>query len=65
MPEMNGVEFLDRVRADEETSKIPVVMVTTESTPDAVKTFIAHGASGCVAKPFTSEQLETVLSSVL
>lgn len=65
MPNMNGLEFLDHVRANEETAGIPVVMITTESTPDAVKTFVAHGASGCVAKPFSAEQLEAVLSSVI
>jgi len=63
MPNMNGLDFLDHVRAKAETAETPVVMITTESTPDAVKTFVAHGASGCVAKPFSPEQLEAVLSN--
>ena len=65
MPNMNGIEFLDHVRGNEETAKIPVVMITTESTPQAVKEFNDHGASGCVAKPFTPDQLEAVVSSVI
>ena len=65
MPNMNGLDFLDHVRAGSATAEIPVVMITTESTPDAVKTFIAHGASGCVGKPFSPDQLEAVLSNVI
>ena len=65
MPNMNGVEFLDKVKASDATSKIPVIMITTESTKEAVFEFTSHGASGCVAKPFTADQLGSVISQVL
>src|SRR5215207_11025981 len=34
MPEMNGLEFLERRRAEGLHPDVPVVLVTTESTPE-------------------------------
>ncbi len=65
MPNMTGLELLDKIRAEEGLKSIPVIMVTTESTPQAVQTFLEHGASGCVGKPFTPDRLEAVVSAVL
>lgn len=65
MPNMNGVELLEKIRASDEFKSIPVVMITTESTQEAVTSFKEKGASGCVAKPFTADQLEAVVSSVV
>jgi len=65
MPNMGGVEFLDKIKADEATSGIPVIMITTESIKEAVSEFTSHGAAGCVAKPFTADKLGAVISQVL
>lgn len=65
MPNMTGIELLDKIRASDEHKKIPVIMVTTESTQEAVNLFREKGASGCVAKPFSAEMLEDVVSKVI
>ncbi|MEM7412904.1 MAG: response regulator [Myxococcota bacterium] len=65
MPNMNGIEFLDALKERGTLDSIPVVMITTESTPESVRLFVEHGASGCVPKPCTADQLEDVVSAVL
>lgn len=65
MPNMTGLELLDKIRADDGLKTLPVIMVTTESTPQAVQLFTAHGASGCLGKPFTADRMGAVVSAVL
>ncbi len=65
MPNMNGVELLTKIRETDGLKSIPVVMITTESTQEAIAMFKEKGASGCVAKPFTADQLEAVVSSLI
>ncbi|MGA2715258.1 MAG: response regulator [Bryobacteraceae bacterium] len=55
MPEMNGLEFIKRVRADSRMSAVPLMMVTTETEMDQVMTALEAGANEYVMKPFTSE----------
>ena len=52
MPEMNGLEFLARRRADALHLHIPVVLVTTESTADDEARGRAAGAWEYLRKPF-------------
>ena len=45
MPEMNGLEVLNKVKADAATSEIPVVMLTAVSDPNTAKSAMNEGAS--------------------
>lgn len=65
MPNMSGLELLDRIKSNAKLATVPVVMITTETTPDVISKLTAHGAKGCVAKPFTAESLERVLEPLL
>jgi two-component system chemotaxis response regulator CheY len=65
MPNMTGLELLDKIRAEEGLKTLPVIMVTTESTPHSVQQFTEHGASGCIGKPFTADRMGAVVSAVL
>lgn len=65
MPKMTGTELLDKLRADDELAKIPVIMITTEATPDSIRDFLARGAKACVAKPFSPDQLEEAVAGVI
>ena len=65
MPNMGGLEFLEKVKESEATSSIPVFMITTENTPDAITECTNRGAVGCMGKPFTAESLGAALASVL
>ena len=57
MPEMDGFEFLRRVRGDEEFSELRIMMVTTESEMTQVAKALEAGANEYLMKPFTKEAL--------
>ena len=65
MPNMDGVEFLRNKSADEALKGIPVVMITTESGSDILKEALALGAAGAIKKPFTPDQVQAVLGTVI
>ena len=58
MPQMDGLEFLRRLRAENLAPDVPVVMITTESSEDHVRNAIEAGANGYIRKPFTPEQVK-------
>ena len=53
MPEMNGLEFLQRRKAEGLHLHVPVVLVTTESTAEDEARGRAAGAWEYLRKPFT------------
>ena len=61
MPEMNGFELLQAVRADERFMDLPLVMLTTEIEMSQVIKALEHGANEYVMKPFTAEILRDKL----
>ena len=58
MPSMDGLEFLRQIRDQKLAPRVPVVMITTESSEEHVKQAIAAGARGYIRKPFTPEQVK-------
>jgi signal transduction histidine kinase/CheY-like chemotaxis protein len=42
MPEMDGFEFLERVRADEKLARLPVVVLTAKDLTEAERNFLAE-----------------------
>ena len=65
MPTMNGLEMTDKIFANDKTSHIPVVIVSTESSSTRIDQLQAKGVRGYVHKPFLPEQIRDVLSEVL
>lgn len=61
MPEMNGFEFLTKVRADKARDKMKIMMVTTETELDQAIKAINAGADEYVMKPFDSEIIQDKL----
>lgn len=57
MPELDGFETLRFLKARPETRAIPVIMVTTEMTPESRKRGLDGGAEGYLGKPFKSAGL--------
>jgi two-component system chemotaxis response regulator CheY len=62
MPEMNGLEFVQRVRADGTYTDMKLMMVTTEAEMERVTAAITAGADEYVMKPFTADVLKDKLS---
>jgi two-component system, chemotaxis family, chemotaxis protein CheY len=63
MPIMNGEEMLDRLRADPDTSELPIIVVSTESSDTRLERIRARGAA-FVHKPFTPERLRDAILTI-
>ncbi len=55
MPNKNGLEVIQEIRAT--GSKVPIIMITTESEKRQVLAAIAAGVSDYLTKPFQTETL--------
>ena len=65
MPNMDGLQFLGKVKADASLKHIPVVMITTEGNQTMVMDALNLGAAGYVRKPFTAEQIKEKLTGIV
>ena len=59
MPEMNGLELLRTLRAND--SKLPLGFVTSESTPEMQSLAAESGALFVIVKPFTADTFQGAL----
>jgi len=65
MPEMNGLELVKKVRADDRFTDIPIIMVTTEGGKAEVITALKAGVNNYIVKPFTPQVLKEKLGAVM
>jgi two-component system chemotaxis response regulator CheY len=65
MPNMMGIDFLRRVRADEKYKHIPFLMVTAEARKDNVLEAAKAGVSNYITKPFTAEDLQKKIEVII
>ncbi len=61
MPKMGGIEMISRMRDNEATNDIPVVVVSTESSTTRIEGLLANGAKAYLHKPFTPEEVKEVI----
>jgi two-component system chemotaxis response regulator CheY len=64
MPNMDGLQLLSRIRANDAWKSIPVILITTEGSQTKVLEAAHMGATGYVRKPFTPEQINNVLAGL-
>jgi two-component system chemotaxis response regulator CheY len=57
MPRMDGLEFVEHFKGEELAPSIPVVMLTTNGTPDLIARAKRAGARGWIVKPFQADLL--------
>jgi len=57
MPEMNGLEVLQKLKESHATTKIPVILVTAKTHDEDVLSGYQYGADYYITKPFTAKQL--------
>ncbi len=51
MPKVDGVQVLERIKADKELKKLPVIMITTTDDPREVALCHELGCSNYISKP--------------
>lgn len=65
MPKMNGLEVLSKIRHDERTKDIIVLMLTAKNMMDDVETALANGADDYIPKPLEGGGLGPRIMSIL
>jgi two-component system chemotaxis response regulator CheY len=65
MPDMDGVSLIKHTRASTKHRLTPIVMITTESKDSKKQEGKAAGATAWVVKPFTPEQLLSVVKRII
>ena len=64
MPNLDGLEMLKQIRADDAMKSLPVLMVTAEAKKDNIVAAAQAGANGYIVKPFTAVTLEEKLNKI-
>ena len=65
MPNMDGIELVRKVRDQDETKYVPVVVLTTESQDSRMEEGKSAGATGWIVKPFDSDKLLNVVRKLI
>jgi len=65
MPGMTGIEFARRLRKDEVTAEIPIIMLTAKGEEDAKVKGLESGVDDYITKPFSPRELVARLKTVL
>ncbi len=65
MPEMDGLEVLTRLKSNQGTSSIPVILLTAKVQYEDVLGGYKLGANHYITKPFTQTQLMTGINRLL
>ena len=64
MPEMSGLEFLRKIRDNESTRDVPIVIITANASSDDVAQAVRLRVNGYVLKPFTAELLKERIDAI-
>lgn len=65
MDKMDGLEMCKRIKADERTSHIPVIMLTARTTQENIIEGLETGADVYLVKPFSAMTLELHVHNLL
>ena len=65
MPDMNGIALIRALRAEPAYRFTPILMLTTESSPERKNEGKEAGATGWIVKPFDPDQLVATMKRVL
>jgi CheY-like chemotaxis protein len=65
MPLMTGIELITKLRGDEKTREIPVILLTARSFAVSQEQQESLGVSNCLSKPFSPKELLKTIQDVL
>jgi two-component system chemotaxis response regulator CheY len=65
MPKMNGLDFLLEKKRRNLAPGVPVVLVTADDRDPKLLQALSVGAQGFISKPFTQNQIETCVASLM
>ena len=62
MPVMNGLQLVEAIRKLDPSRKVPIIMITTQTSSAKVEQAILAGVQNYLIKPFTPEMLHSKLA---
>jgi DNA-binding response OmpR family regulator len=65
MPEMNGIELFDRLRADPQLAEIPVAFLTASTQRSLINSAKNRVSRAILTKPFSPSQLRAQIEAIL
>jgi CheY-like chemotaxis protein len=65
LPDINGFDVLERLRADAATANIPIVVLSADATPGQVRRFRDAGANEYLTKPLDLKLLLALIDNYL
>ena len=65
MPNMDGLEFVSKIKQEAKWKFIPIVMLTTESQEEKKRQGMQAGAKAWLVKPFSPEQLLSAVAKLI
>ena len=65
MPKLDGFELTRRLRAEEATSRMPIILLTARAQDADVQTGFDAGADDYLRKPFSPQELRTRVQAIL
>jgi len=65
MPELNGLDLCRKLKANEKTSHIPVLLLTAQQSEQSQKEGYETGADAYISKPFSSVLLQVRIKNLI
>ncbi len=65
MPQMNGLELVERLKKNPKTATIPICMLTTETGSEELMRAKSLGVNAFLVKPIKKEQILAVVNGLL
>ncbi len=64
LPKVNGIEVLQRLKSDERTKNIPVVVLTSSAENQDIRDAYKYGVNSYVTKPIRFEEFANAVSEL-
>ncbi len=65
MPEMNGVELTEAVRKMDDYHRVPILILSTDTSPEKKKDALSKGATGWIQKPYQLDDFMKIINRVI
>jgi len=65
MPNMDGLEFVDKVRTELKKGDLPIIIISTKGADEDIEKGMSLGATGYLSKPISMTKLRELVSNCL
>ncbi len=65
MPDIDGFQILNKIKTDETTNHIPVLMISAKQDSESIDKALEQKACGYIKKPIIVEELKSTVNSIL